>query len=98
MLNLTLLHTMESFNNTEERHFENIVTKAENAGDERFFLSQQCFLHCQRKLPLSKLDLIRRWQMLSTWTSLKFFSFDEELVAHLTRFRSNFFRERKLIF
>ena len=35
----------------KKKSFETLVGKEENAGNERFFLFPQCFLHSYRQLP-----------------------------------------------
>ena len=40
---LTLYHTIPTFNDPEEEGFENIAGKGENAGNQHFLLFPQCF-------------------------------------------------------
>ena len=76
---LTLYHTIPTFNNPkEEDFFENIVGKAENAGNHLFLHFPQCFLPCQRQKSL--------FQQHSSSTNAinlvkaKILSFDKELM------------------
>ena len=56
--------------------FENIEGKGENAGNQHFLLFPQCFLPYQKLFKLSfELYLFCPLQMLSIWSSLKFFRF-----------------------
>ena len=41
---LTLYHTIPTFNDPEKKSFENNVGKVENAGNQHFLLFPQCFL------------------------------------------------------
>ena len=56
-----LCHTIQTFNEPpRKKHFENIVGKGENAGNQHFLLFPQWFLHCLRK------------EILSFWSHLFF--------------------------
>ena len=43
---LTLYHTIPTFNNPEKKPFKNIVGKGENADNQYFLLFSQCFQPC----------------------------------------------------
>ena len=56
---LTLYHTVPTFNDfLYKKHFENIVGKGENAGNQHFLLFSQCFLsvHCKTISPFLSRD------------------------------------------
>ena len=56
----------------KEKPFENIVEKEENAGNQHFLLSPQCFLPNERHIKTFELDLFCCLQMLSISLSPKF--------------------------
>ena len=59
---LTIYNTIPTFNDPEEKAFENIVGKEENAGNQHFLLFPQCFLsHPEQILPFGS-PLICRLQ------------------------------------
>ena len=53
--------------------FENIVGKEENAGNPHFPLFPQCVLLFPTKISIFEIHLFCHLQMLSNWTSPKFF-------------------------
>ena len=56
----------------EKKHFESIVGKEENAGNQHFLFLPQCFLPIPiRIFFVFKLHLFCCLQMLSIWTNLK---------------------------
>ena len=56
----------------EEKAFENIVGKGENAGYKHFLLFPQCFLLFPTQISSFESRLFRRLKMLCICTSLKF--------------------------
>ena len=51
---------------------ENIVGKAQNAGNQHFLLFPQCFLPFPNQISIFQLHLVCQLQMISIWTSPKF--------------------------
>ena len=62
--------------------FENIVGKGENAGNQHFLLFPQCFLPFPKEFSNFLSHLFCCLQMLSIWTSLKFYRFVKSRVFH----------------
>ena len=62
----------------ERNHFENIVGKGENAGNQHFLLFPQCFLYLPRQISILWSHLFCRLQMCLMWTDVKL-SFGKEL-------------------
>ena len=57
-----------------KKALENIVGKGENAGNQHFLLFLQCFLPFLKQISSFQFHLICCLQMLSIWTSQKFYS------------------------
>ena len=72
---LTLYHTIPTFNDSENKPFENMMGKGENAGNQHFLLFPQCFIPYQSQKLSFQRNLFRRLQILSNWISLFFFFF-----------------------
>ena len=53
--------------------FENILGKGENAGNQQYLTFQKCFLSFPKQVLIFHLNLFYCLQMLSLWTSLKFY-------------------------
>ena len=68
---LTLYHTIPTFNDPEKEGFENIVGKGENAGNQHFLQFPQCLLTLPKLISNFEPYSFCRLQMLSNWTSLK---------------------------
>ena len=68
--------------------------KGENAGNQHFLLFPQCFLPFQEQISILESHLFCRLQILSIWTSLKFWLFGKELTQKNHRyFQQNCFGE-----
>ena len=65
---LTLDHKIPTFNDHEKERFWKTPWEKENAGNQHFFLSPQCFLLFQGENSSFQQHLIRRLQMLSIWS------------------------------
>ena len=70
---LTLYRTILTFNNPEREGNSKHCGERRNAGHQRILLFSQCFLPYQREKLSFQQHLFCRLQMLSIWTSLKFF-------------------------
>ena len=66
---LIFYHTIQTFNTSGKEAFKNIVGKGENAGNQHFLLSPQCFPSIPKRISVFKLHLFCHLQMFSIWTS-----------------------------
>ena len=55
-----------------KKHFENIVGKGENAGNQHFLLFPQCFLPFSKQISIFQSHFFCCLRMLSIWTGLTF--------------------------
>ena len=78
---LTLYHTIPTFNDLEGESFCKHCGKGENAGNQNFFLFQKCFLPFPKQIAIFQSHSFCRLQNAFNFDWSKILSFDEELIA-----------------
>ena len=61
---ISLYHTVPTFNNPQDKTFENIMEKGEYAGNQHLFLFPKCFLLYPKQILIFESCFICRLQIL----------------------------------